>query len=125
MKRTLLAALALAAFPAAAADTLATGKYSGNYEIQSRTGPVTASVVVDIKEVSKDKVTATGTVQGTTGCDGDFPMDGKFSKGTLSLKSTQKYGRAGDCTFNFKVKPEGNKLVGKTGGGRALTLTKS
>lgn len=124
MKRTLLAAIVASAFAATAADTLAPGKYSGNYEIQSRTGPVTASVVVDIKEVTKDKVTATSTVNGTGGCDGDVPMEGKFTKGTLSLKSTQKYGRAGDCTFNFKVKPEGDKLVGKTGGGRDLTLSR-
>ena len=125
MKRSLLAAFALSALAASGADTLAPGKYAGNYEIQSRTGPVTASVVLEIKEVTKDKVTATSTVNGTGGCDGDVPMEGKYSHGMLSLKSTHKYGRAGDCTFNFKVKLEGDKLVGKTGGGRALTLTKS
>ena len=124
MKRTVIATLCMPALAALAADTLAPGKYAGGYELQTRTGPARVSIQLDIAEVKNDKVTGTVAMIGSGGCDGDYPMEGKYSKGSLSLRSTQKSGRAGDCSFNFKVKPEGDKLVGKTGGGRDLTLAK-
>jgi len=124
MKRSLFAAFALSALAAGAADTLAPGKYAGTYDLQTRTGPVQVSIQLDITEVKKDHVAGTVAMMGSGGCDGDYKMAGKYAKGSLSLKSTEKSGRAHDCNFNFKVKPEGDKLVGKTGGGRDLTLTK-
>ena len=122
MKRAIPAAVSMAALAAVAADALAPGKYSGGYELQSRTGMIPVAVVLDIKEVSKDKVKGTVLMNGTGGCDGDYPMEGRYRKGELSMKSTEKRGRANDCGFTMKAKLEGDKLVGKTGGGRDLTL---
>jgi hypothetical protein len=124
MKRIVLAALSLAALGATAAEPPAPGKYSGGYDLQSRTGVSHVSVVLDVKEVAKDKVSGTVAMNGTGGCDGDYPMEGRYLNDELSLKSTKKSGRAGDCAFSMKVKPEGDSLVGKTGGGRDLTLKK-
>jgi hypothetical protein len=126
MKRSALplAALLAAATLAYAATPLAPGTYTGGYELSTRTGNTTVGIALEVTEVKKDKVAGTLRMSKNGACDGEYPMAGTYKDGTLAMKSTKKSGRAGDCSFNFKAKNEGDKLVGKTGGGRELTLKK-
>jgi hypothetical protein len=125
MKRIGIALLASLAFTAAhAADSLTPGKYSGGYERTTRTGANTIGLEVDIKEVSGNKVKGVALMSRNGSCDGEYPMEGTFKGGKLSLKATQRGGKAGDCGFSFTASLEGNKLVGKTHGGSALTLSR-
>jgi hypothetical protein len=79
----------------------------------------------DVQEVAKDgKVTGEVLMSNNGACDGTYPMAGKLAASSLSLKSTKKSGRAGDCSFGMNLRLEGDKLAGKTTGGRAITLTK-
>jgi hypothetical protein len=119
-----LLCLAFAAPHALAADALEPGKYTGAYDVQTRTGSGSVGVDLDIKEVKAGKVKAVALVSRNGACDGEYTMEGTYKAGKLSLKATQRAGRSGDCNFGFTASPDGNKLVGKTAGGRALTLAK-
>lgn len=117
-------ALATFAIGSAAAQSNLVGKYNGSYTLKTRTGDTQVGVRLDVKEVQGDKVKGTAELNGTGGCDGAYPMEGKLSKARLSLKSTEKSGRAKDCSFGVNLKQDGDKLVGKTAGGRELTLAR-
>ena len=120
-----LTALLLASGAAASADAVLAGKYKGNYTLATRTGNVDVGITLDVKEVAKDgKVTGDVLMTNNGACDGTYPMGGKLAASNLSLKSTKKSGRAGDCSFGMNLKLQGDKLVGKTTGGRAITLAK-
>ena len=121
--------VAIAAIPAMAQESKLAGKYTGSYTLKTRTGDTQVGVKLDVKEVDGNKVKGTAELQGSGACDGTYPMAGKLIKASLttsslSLKSTEKGGRAKDCSFGVNLKPDGDKLVGKTAGGRSITFTK-
>jgi hypothetical protein len=127
MNRTvivLLASLGIAVPHAIAADALTAGKYSGGYDVQTRTGPGTVGLDLDIKEIDGSKVKAVAVTTRNGACNGEYPMAGTYKDGKLTLKATQRSGSGGDCNLAFTANVEGSKLVGKTSGGRALTLTR-
>jgi len=124
MKLARIAGLLLLAAGSLAARAEVSGSYSGSYELQTRNGVRNVGVKLDVLEVKGENVKAKVLMSANDACSGEYPMAGKLKKAHLTLHSTQKSGRAGDCTFSLSGDFEGDKLVGKTGGGRTLILTK-
>lgn len=109
----------------ATADAVLAGTYKGSYQLATRTGNTNVGITLDVKEVSKEgKVKGEVLMSNNGACDGTYPMGGNLAAGKISLKSTKKSGRASDCSFGMNLRLEGDKLVGKTAGGRAITLSK-
>jgi len=109
--------LALTALCSASAvfaqDTLA-GRYTGSFDFQTNAGLQKVGVTVVIDSVEDGKVKGTATLGGRA-CAGDYPFEGILKGESIGLRGTTKGGRAGDCSFGFKGKVEGNKLVGTYG----------
>ena len=132
MKRIHAAAalIGLALACAALAQPNIAGKYSGNYTRTTREGDALVGVILEIREVVDGKVK--GTVQtwgaasdsGSGGCDGTYPVEGTLTDNTLRLRTTAQGGRAKDCWFTVGLMVEGDRLVGKTQGGRPVRLRK-
>lgn len=100
-------------------------KYSGGYVTQTRTGNTTrVGVELTILQVEGTKVTATLKRFAPPACSGEFPMAGSIKDDTLTLRSTEKAGASGDCSFSLSAKREGNKLIGTALGNRPLELSK-
>ena len=90
------------------------GKYVGSFPVQTNLGMQEVGVTVVIDSVEEGKVKGTATMGGR-GCAGDYPFEGTVKGEAIGLRGTQKGGRAGDCSFGFKGKIEGNRLVGNIG----------
>ncbi len=124
MKRLVIACFMAAAVVAVAqAQDSLLGTYSGSYMGRGPMGDT--QVGVQLIVVSVDDGLVKGTAKQFGGpCVGEYPMQGKFEDNKLVMKATAKGGRAGDCSFSFNGVREGNKLVGATGLGRPLQLSK-
>jgi hypothetical protein len=124
------ALLALGTASAALAQADLVGKYSGTYTRTTREGDALVGVVLEVREVVDGKVK--GTVQtwgassdsGSGGCDGTYPVEGTLAGSTLRLRTTAQGGPAKDCWFTVGLMVEGDRLVGKTRGGRPVRLRK-
>jgi hypothetical protein len=90
------------------------GKYVGSFPVQTNLGMQEVGVTVVINTVEDGKVKGTATLGGR-GCAGDYPFEGTIKGDAIGLRGTQKGGRAGDCSFGFKGKVDGNRLVGTMG----------
>jgi hypothetical protein len=98
---------------ALAQDSIA-GTYNGNYEVYNRAGKQTYGVTLVINSVEDGKVKGTATYhQGS--CRGDYPVEGTLKDGVVGVRATAKGGPSGDCSFGFKGKVDGNRLVGNMG----------
>jgi hypothetical protein len=105
------------------------GTYSGSYIFPGIRGDTLLGVRFIVSDVDSN-----GTVNGKIelssrgACAGDYPMRGKLEGNKLVMRSTQKGGRASDCSFSFNGVMDGNKIVGSTGAtegeGRPLQLAK-
>jgi hypothetical protein len=105
---------ALFAAEAAFAQGTVVGTYNGSYEVESTNGRHRFGVTLAITSVEGGKVKGTGTLHDGP-CRGSYPVEG-FSKDTaLGVRGIEKGGPAGDCTFGFKGKVDGNRLVGNLG----------
>jgi hypothetical protein len=90
------------------------GSYNGNYEVQTIRGQQRWGVTLAIASVEDGKVKGTATLhQG--GCQGSYPVEGSVKGNVIGVRATEKGGPAGDCSFGFKGKVEGNRLVGNMG----------
>jgi len=116
-----LAAALLNAGAGFAQDSL-TGTWRGQFESQSRRGSTFNGVTMVIHEVKDGDVTGTLTYLSRGTCSGDFELKGRFGDGTLSMRSAEKGGRTGECSFRFEARLQDGKLVGKTSQGRAVEL---
>ena len=67
-----------------------------------------------ISSVEDGKVKGTGTFQQGP-CRGDYPIVGTVKGDGIGVISPAKGGASGDCTFGFKGKIDGNRLVGSMG----------
>jgi len=105
---------AVLALPAWAQE-LVPGKYSGTYQYSPNTS---VNVVLDIKSVENGVVSGTASSRSTArqqGCSGEYQISGTFKGNTLRVRSTEKGGAAGDCTFSLSATLEGDKLRAKRG----------
>ena len=89
-----------------------TGSYQGSYTFQAAK-PFEIGVTLVIAKAEAGAIAGTGTLH-TGACRGDYPVSGKGQAGGFFVVSG-KGGPAGDCTFGFKGRLEGNKLVGTIG----------
>jgi hypothetical protein len=109
------AAIGYGAF-AQAQDSL-TGTYTGSF---TGAPPKEPQLGMELRINSVDQGTVKGTARVLSGqCAGTYPMEGKYENNKLTMKATE-----GPCPFGFNVTQEGNKLVGSTGAGRPLQLSK-
>ena len=126
MNRIALGLTILAIAPAVIhAQDSPVGKYTGNYETTGIAN-VTHSVTVEISSFEGGKVKGIATRNSTartSGCRGQYPIEGTYKDNKISLRETEKGGPAGDCTFRFTGTREGDALVGKFGQ-NDLTLRK-
>ena len=104
------------------------GRYTGTYAFLGGSKENTVRLTLVIASVEGGIVKGTATNEGSTGrknpCGGDYPMEGKYEGNKLQLKSTEKGGRVGDCGLSLNLTVEGNKLVGTTGAGYKVQLSK-
>lgn len=106
-----LFALCAAGF-AFAQDSLV-GSYRGSYEVQG--GRVARfGITLAITSVEGGRVKGTGTLHDGP-CRGSYPVEGFVKDAAIGLRAIEKGGPAGDCTFGFKGKVDGNRLVGNLG----------
>ena len=103
------------------------GKYTGSYALAVRDKEITVRLTLVIASVEDGVVKGTATTASSGSrppCDGDYPMAGKYEGNKLQLHATQKGGRTGDCSLALNLTVEGNKLVGTTGTGSQVQLSK-
>jgi hypothetical protein len=99
---------------AAVAQDSLEGTYNGNYEVYNRAGKQSYGATLVLNKPEEDKVKGTATLhQGN--CRGEYPVEGTVKDGAIGLRATAKAGLAGDCSFGFKGKVDGNRLVGNMG----------
>lgn len=99
------------------------GKYSGTFTVPTLTGDRQIGLELTIASVEGGKVKGAARSYSRS-CGGDFPVEGTYEGSKLEIRSTAKFGPAGDCSFRMRLTVEGNKLVGETGGGRPIQLSK-
>jgi hypothetical protein len=104
-----LSAVAGAAF----AQSALVGTYRGSYEVDSK-GRQRFGVTLAIASVEGGKVKGTATLHDGP-CRGSYPVEGFVKDTAIGVRALQKGGAAGDCTFGFKGKIDGNRLVGNMG----------
>ena len=109
---------------AAYAQDSLVGTWTGNYTFPGRRGDTLLGVRLQIASAEDGVVKGVATLSTRGACAGDYPMAGKYEENKLSMRATAKGGTAGDCSFSFNVVREGNRLVGTTGGGRPLQLSR-
>jgi len=113
LNRVAFVALACGSATAAAQDSLA-GTYKGDYEVYTSGVQRRLGMTLVISEVEDGKVKGTATFQQGP-CRGDYPVQGRVRDGVIGIVSTTKGGASGDCSFGFKGKVDGNRLVGNMG----------
>jgi hypothetical protein len=89
------------------------GKYSGTYTVSGKMGDRPWGLELNITSAEGENVKGTLLRHGAQ-CKGDFEMEGTLKENQLVLRSN-KGGPSGDCTSNFRLTVEGNKLVGTMG----------
>ena len=103
------------------------GTYKGHMHMDSRMMTEVGMDLV-IEHAEGGFVTATLTqynkrVEAGGACNGKFPMKGTFRANKLRLR-TKTGGDAGNCPFGFEAVKEGDKLIGRTGRGAQIELSK-
>jgi hypothetical protein len=101
------------------------GKYTGNYEVQTRnrgTEPRGMSLTITSAENGNVKGTVNRSV-GRSGCSGDTQVEGTYKGNKLELRG-KGGGTTEDCDIRLILVHEGNKLTGTTGGQRSVELSK-
>ena len=99
------------------------GRYTGYFVANTRVGTQAVGLTLVIDSVVDGAVKGTATNYAKV-CRGDFPMEGKLQGDKLELRSIAKGGPAGDCSLEWSLNVEGNKLVGTGRGGNAITLSR-
>jgi hypothetical protein len=92
------------------------GTYNGTFTAKIRSSSAEIQVGLKLEITSAENGALKGTLinYGTAGCGGQYKLEGTYQDDKLQLTS-DKGGRAGDCTLQFQLTAEGNKLVGKMG----------
>jgi hypothetical protein len=101
--------------------------YNGTRTVQSRAGEAQVGMQLVVDSADNGVVKGTAKISArnrATTCAGDYPMEGTYQENTLKLKTIEKGGVAADCGLILNLKHEGNKLVGTTGNGLAINLSK-
>jgi hypothetical protein len=121
MNRRLLVCLSLTAFayaPPVTAQDLLLGRYTGGFTVSK--GPKSIQVGMELVLTTEEQGAVKGTAKLLAGqCAGSYAMEGKFDNNKLDMK-----GSGGPCPFGFSATKQGNKLVGATGAGAPLELSK-
>jgi hypothetical protein len=95
------------------------GRYVGNLFTNSEM----VGLTLVISGFNDGVVTGTATLGGR-GCNGAYPMQGRYQSNKLSLRATRNGGPAGDCPLNFALNVLGDTLVGATDSGDKVQLRK-
>ena len=115
------ALLALLGQPSAVvAQSLAPGKYTGNYQYLWMGKPMQDMVTLTIETVEGNEFHGVAWV-GNKSCRVDTPVRGRLDGETLTV--TGKAIKEG-CGVRWDLKVEGSKFEGKSSGGNAITLSK-
>ena len=104
----------VADFGLALAQDAAVGTFRGSFDAHTNIGLVSVGVTLTISSVDDGKVTGTGNLARGV-CAGNYPLAGTLKGADLAVRATQKGGPAGDCSFGFRGKVDGNRLVGTMG----------
>jgi hypothetical protein len=105
----------------ACAQGAPSGTYSGTHSANIGNKTSGLSLVIDGVEGELVKVTATSS---SRHCGGTFPMEGTLKGNKLTLSATAGHGQGGGCRLRLNLSVEGNKLIGTTGGGGPVELSK-
>ena len=131
MKIIRAVAITLVAFASVASgQELRTGKWTGTRVEPTNAGGRPTGLVLVIHDIQAEVVKATATetyqVHGNGGpaCSGDYRMEGKYRDNKLRLRSTSTTARSSDCRLSLNLSLEGDKLVGTTGGGYPVMLSR-
>ena len=122
----LLLALGFASF-ACAEESSIVGRYTGTFDApgtQRQNVPVGLTLVID--KVVDRKIEATGQIHplGAAQCVGEFPMAGVVNGKDLRLRNVKPFGRTNECNLVLRLTVDGSRLVGTTGGGRPVQLSR-
>ena len=99
------------------------GKYSGSVSRATVKGEMQVGLDLVIASVDNGAVKGSATSYAKN-CGGAFPIEGTYVGNSMDIKSTASFGSAGDCALHLLLRAEGNKLVGETGNGRPVQLSK-
>ena len=131
MKVISAVAVTLMAFASIAnAQDLSKGRYTGSYPQRTASGERPVGLVLVIDNVQAGVVTATATTTfqahgaGSPPCSGEYQMEGKYTDNKLRLRSKSTTARGSDCRLSLNLSANGDKLVGTTGGGAPVNLSK-
>lgn len=105
---------------AALAQSLAPGKYTGNFYYLWMGKPMQDMVTLTIDSVDGNEFKGVAW-QGNKTCRVDTPVRGRLDGETLTV--TGKPVKEG-CGIRWDLKIDGSKLEGKTSGGNTITLSK-
>ena len=105
---------------AVVAQSLAPGKYTGNYNYLWMGKPMQDMVTLTIETVEGNQFQGVAWVGNKT-CRVDTPVRGRLDGETLTV--TGKAVKEG-CGVRWDLKVEGTKFEGKSSGGNAITLSK-
>lgn len=94
------------------------GRYTGSFTAARGPKPFEAGVELVVSNVEQGVVKGTARVLAGQ-CAGTYAMEGNFANNKLNMK-----GSGGPCPFGFSATKEGNKLIGSTGAGAPLQLSK-
>lgn len=119
----LLVAVGMAASQAVLADELEPGKYTDSIARMGQRDIEQWGVAVVIESVEAGVAKGVAT-RYRGNCQGDVPIVGHLEGSTLTLRERAKGGRGGDCGFRATLRVEGKKLVGTTGAGEPLEMSR-
>ena len=108
-----------------AGESSLVGRYTGTFQVQDNYTPNRIlGLTLVIKKVTEGKVEATGQVHARGPCHTPFPMVGTLKGNQLQLQTVRHEGQDSDCPAVVKLTVDGSKLVGTTGGGLPVRLSK-
>ncbi len=94
------------------------GKYSGTFNLTTRTGAHGIAITMEITNAANGKLQGKANRHSAgragTGCAGEYKLEGTYQDNKLEITS-EAGGPAKDCILHFHLVAEGNKLRGKMG----------
>jgi len=108
-----------------AEESTLVGRYTGTFQVQDNYTPNrTIGMTLVIQKASEGKVDASGQLHARGPCHTQFPMVGTLKGNQLQLETVRPEGKDSDCPIVLKLTVDGSKLVGTTGHGLSVRLSK-
>jgi len=101
------------------------GRYTGTFQAQDNYMPGrTIGMTLVIQKVADGKVEATGQLHARGPCFAQFPMAGALKGNQLQLQTVRPAGKDSDCPMVLRMTVDGSQLVGTSGRGLPVRLSK-